>query len=223
MRNFNPEVYKTNVHCAKCHALVDDEEAVWVTKDGVLNTDLGDPYCVGCVPPQGVDVSWVYETEPNRFTDARYSESKYDVRVRLMDALERELDQSELDLISKEEWETIEGWLDDHLTPDILRIWEAAKCEGLDYGMGEDNFYDATIELEESLFATLGFKSDNPPFAAIKKDEYKVRFGLAYRDEEGVVRLCPNTFDTRDDAEAFAKTECDDGTWAVFEFKHQIL
>jgi hypothetical protein len=38
--------------CFDCGLGLLDDDAVWSDPDGVLSTDVGDPYCAGCVPDQ---------------------------------------------------------------------------------------------------------------------------------------------------------------------------
>jgi hypothetical protein len=38
--------------CIDCGLGLLDDDVVWSTQDGVLSTDIGDPYCAGCTPDQ---------------------------------------------------------------------------------------------------------------------------------------------------------------------------
>ena len=38
--------------CVDCGIGILDDDVVWSNPDGELSTDVGDPYCTGCVPDQ---------------------------------------------------------------------------------------------------------------------------------------------------------------------------
>jgi hypothetical protein len=38
--------------CVVCGVDVQEDEVLWSTKDGILTTEIGDAYCVGCVPEE---------------------------------------------------------------------------------------------------------------------------------------------------------------------------
>ena len=47
----------SNYSCYICQADVQDDDIVWALTDGTLNTDIGYPYCVGCLPAQKEEVN----------------------------------------------------------------------------------------------------------------------------------------------------------------------
>jgi hypothetical protein len=48
----NPRIYSEEWECCECGLWVTDEEVVWATPEGILSTDTGKPYCVGCTPEE---------------------------------------------------------------------------------------------------------------------------------------------------------------------------
>jgi len=43
--------------CTECDEWTDDDDVVWATEDGELDTDKGKPYCCSCVPEYKVKVT----------------------------------------------------------------------------------------------------------------------------------------------------------------------
>jgi hypothetical protein len=48
----NPRIYQVEWKCHKCELWIEEDEVVWSTEDGVLDTDAGGPYCIPCCPEQ---------------------------------------------------------------------------------------------------------------------------------------------------------------------------
>lgn len=43
---------KWQKQCTECEEWMADDEVVWATREGVLSTDVGLPWCVSCCPNQ---------------------------------------------------------------------------------------------------------------------------------------------------------------------------
>lgn len=50
--DMNPRIYGKDWKCAGCGDWIPDDEVVWASDVGVLNTDTGKPWCVGCCPSE---------------------------------------------------------------------------------------------------------------------------------------------------------------------------
>ena len=44
--------------CAGCSQEITEDEVIWATKDGVLNTDIGLPWCDTCLPEETTRKWW---------------------------------------------------------------------------------------------------------------------------------------------------------------------
>ena len=45
-------IYHTEYKCFGCGTWLHEDEVIWATTDGVLNTDLGNAYCDSCLPKE---------------------------------------------------------------------------------------------------------------------------------------------------------------------------
>jgi hypothetical protein len=46
------EEYLVAIRCCVCGSLLHDGDVLWATEAGVLNTDIGNPYCDRCLPTE---------------------------------------------------------------------------------------------------------------------------------------------------------------------------
>jgi hypothetical protein len=53
----NPRCQMTEYECiGKCGVWMDEDEVIWATPDGRLNTDTGSPFCEACLPADPDDM-----------------------------------------------------------------------------------------------------------------------------------------------------------------------